>query len=549
MVFNFFRKKVRGRFGFPSGTVATNPDTARFMIEHILQLGFYVGKSTTIEPRAGNPEDVFLDEWNAIGYTNPGLKETVEGFKELKETTPDDVALMPQIGESDEESFAHCAAEFDKIGVDALEINVSCPHASKGGILIGSNPKSVHSIVAATRKATKLPLWLKLNAGVPNLEQIAVAGINAGANGLSLINTLRGDNAELYNEFGGLSGPRIYPVLLETTKRLRKVTDAPFILMGGISTAKDIRQLEKIAPDSLYAIGTAFSEMSSGEIMSHFRELEEDLQNNTNKAKIKPKRALQYKPFVVKEAEQVTEDLKLLRFHQNVNAGAGQYIFLKVDNKHAKPFSVANDENGLEILVRKVGDTTSKIFDLKKNSVVRIKGPFGKAHEFDWKAPVMYVGAGCGIGPIHHAAKHHLGEKIFVLGAKTAAELTYLESFGKMGDVYLSTDDGSIGYHGNVAELLSKVLEEKNSNQLHFFNCGPEIAMKFIDEVERAYENPSYPKRFHLVERYTSCNTGICGKCSTPKGLRSCVDGPVFSSFRFTPGQYTRDKTGKKVTI
>jgi len=134
-----------------------------------------------------------------------------------------------------------------------------------------------------------------------------------------------------------------------------------------------------------------------------------------------------------------------------------------------------------------------------------------------------------------------------VIGAKTAKELVYLEQLQQMGEVLVSTDDGSKGHRGLVPDLLKRYLREKDPRDVHFFNCGPEIAMEKVDKIEREYSSPE--KICHLVERMTCCGVGICGKCSTPGGKRACVDGPVFSADEFTPGQYTRDKTGKKVKI
>ncbi len=556
MKHNLLGKEVRGRFGFPSGVISTNSDTARLMLQNIPQLGFYVGKSTTIEPREGNPEDIFIlptpnSGWNAVGYTNPGLEETIKGFCELKEAVPDDVFLMPQIGESDEKGFVYCAQRFDELGdvIDGIEINVSCPHAEKGGILIGSDPRIVYSIVSEVRKVTKKPLVVKLNAGVSDIEQIARAAVDAGADAISGINTLGGPNPELSNEFGGLSGTIIFPVTYETITRIRKAVNVPMIVMGGISGASDIQRLDKIDNNFFYAIGTALAELDSEQIKKYFYQLEVDLRKGTDLAieMTKNKKAKQYQPFSVKRIIELSETLRLIRFNENLDAGPGQYVFLKVGNKNTKPFSVANDEDGLELVVRKVGETTSMIFDLKENSVVRVRGPYGKGFEFPEGKTVIYVGAGCGIAPVHHAATHHKGRKIFVLGAKTKKELVYLDNFSRMGEVHTATDDGSHGYHGFVSDLLNIQLSKMDFGEPYFFNCGPEIAMEKIHEIES--REVSLNNIYHLVERIVSCGVGICGKCSTPNGERSCVDGPVLSGVEFKPGEYTRDKTGKKVEI
>jgi dihydroorotate dehydrogenase (NAD+) catalytic subunit len=238
-MFNLLGKEIRGRFGFPSGVITTNSDIARYMFEHVPQFGFYQGKSTTIEPTVGNREDILTQPtpdsmWNAVGYTNPGLEATVEGFRELREATPDDVFLMAQVGESTEEKFAHSVDAFEQAGdiADGYEINVSCPHAAKGGILIGSDPESVRSITAATRKATRKPIIVKLNAGVRDFEAIALAAEAGGADAISAINTLGGPNPELSNQFGGLSGAAIFPSTLDAVVRIRRIMDLPIIAGG-----------------------------------------------------------------------------------------------------------------------------------------------------------------------------------------------------------------------------------------------------------------------------------------------------------------------------
>lgn len=551
MKFNFLGKEIRGCFGFPPGVIAVNSDTARWMLNNIPQLGFYIGKSTTIEPKEGNCEDVIVQESfnslrNAVGYTNPGLEATIESFYEIKESVSNNIFLMSQIGESNEERFAHCVSRFDKTPVDGIELNLSCPHAKNAGILIGSDPQIVHSIVAAARKATKKPLIVKLNAGVLNIEEIAKAAVDAGANAISAINTLGGPNTELYNKFGGLSGSKIFPITYDTVKRIRRAVNVPMSVMGGISSADNIRKLKEIDNNFVYAIGTALKGLNSEEVKHYFKQLEIDLENGTNDAKniLNTNMLMDYKPFVVKDVVDFTKDLRLIEFYENLEADPGQFVFLKIGN-HAKPFSVANDNGSLEILVKRKGNLTSKTFDLKKNSVVRIRGPYGNNYMFSKNNTTVFVGAGCGIAPIHHAVTHNNGNSFVVIGANTSDELVYLDGFRKRSKIAYSTDDGSAGYKGYLTDLLDKKLKEWNLKNIDFFNCGPEIMLKKADEIERRYTSPD--KIYHLVERITSCGIGICGKCSISNGKRVCVDGPWFDAIEFKPEEYSRDKTGKKI--
>jgi dihydroorotate dehydrogenase subfamily 1 len=555
-MYNLLGKEIRGRFGFPSGIITTNSDVARWMFQHVPQFGFYQGKSTTIEPRAGNREDILAQPtpdslWNAVGYTNPGLAATIQGFKELRENTPGDVFLMAQIGESTEDRFAHSVAAFEAEGdiVDGYEINVSCPHAEKGGILIGSDPDSVRSITAATRRVTKKPVIVKLNAGVHGLERIAVAAVEGGADALSAINTIGGPNPELSNQFGGLSGAAIFPVTLDAISRLRRVVSVPIIAMGGIRGAGDIRRLEALDPTMFYAIGTALGGMTSEEIQEYFRLLEEDLAKGTDVATSMTmnRMLMDYHPFVVHEVEAYGPKIRVIKFRERLNArvNVGQFVFFKVGSTDSKPFSVAANRDRLELLVRDVGPMTHKACQLKPNDVVRVRGPYGLPFSLPADRPVVMVGAGVGIAPIHHAAQIHTGPKRVFVGAVTAEELVYWKSFQGLGEVHVSTDDGSAGFRGRIAELVDHAMAERPLADPIFLNCGPELAMEALDRVERKYAPPE--DILHIVERYTSCGIGICGKCSLPSGERTCVDGPVHSAAQFTPGISHRDLTGKKV--
>lgn len=555
-MYNLLGKDIRGRFGFPSGVITTNSDIARYMFEHIPQFGFYQGKSTTIEPTVGNREDILTQPtpdsmWNAVGYTNPGLEATVEGFRELRDAAPTDVFLMAQVGESTEEKFAHCVDAFEQAGdiADGYEINVSCPHAAKGGILIGSDPESVRSITAATRKATRKPIIVKLNAGVKDFEGVALAAVEGGADAISAINTLGGPNPELSNQFGGLSGAAIFPATLDAVRRLRQVTAVPIIAMGGIRGAGDIRRLEEIDRSLFYAIGTALGGLRSEEIREYFQLLERDLAQGTDLATgmTLSRNLMEYHPFVVKEVVEYGDTVRVIKFHERLDAkvDVGQYVFFKVSNTDSKPFSVADNREGLELLVRAVGPMTERACRLKVNDVVRIRGPYGHSFTLPTDRTVVLVGAGVGIAPIHFAARNHPGPKRVFIGAVTAEELSYRESFQEAGQVQVSTDDGSAGHKGYIHQLVEKAMEEDPVESPVFLNCGPELAMKALDAVERRHA--PLKDIFHIIERYTSCGVGICGKCATPSGLRSCIDGPAFSAAEFTPGVYERDLTGKKV--
>jgi NAD(P)H-flavin reductase len=277
--------------------------------------------------------------------------------------------------------------------------------------------------------------------------------------------------------------------------------------------------------------------------------LEKDLREGTDLATgmTMNRMVMEYHPFVVHEVEAYGPKIKVIKFRERLDArvDVGQFVFLKVGNTDSKPFSVAANQDRLELLIRDVGPMTHKACQLKPNEVVRIRGPYGHPFSLPTHRPVVMVGAGVGIAPIHHAAQIHTGPKRVFVGAVTAQELVYWRSFQGLGEVHVSTDDGTAGFHGRIAELVDQAMAGSPLASPVFLNCGPELAMEALDQVERSYTSPE--DILHIVERYTSCGIGICGKCSLPTGERTCVDGPVHSAAQFTPGVSHRDLTGKKM--
>ena len=555
MTYDFCGKKVRGRFAFPSGIVATTIDTARLMLKSVPEIGIYESKVITINPEQGNPEDILCQMGpgsfvNAVRFANPGLEEMIQEIGELRESAGKDVFIMPQIGEATPDEFVHCVREFERNGalVDGYSANLSCPHAKARGITIGNNPDSVYDVFRQLRRVTSKSLFIKAAAGFE--EQIAAA-LKGGATGAIGINTLRVDAPELWNEFGGMSGAQLFPVTLENVRRIRKrFPDMPMAVMGGISGASQIMQIDSEFPGLFYGIGTALAGMDTEQVIRYFHELGLDLKNRTENAeKLAIDRIMmEYKPFIVKEVERYGKEICLVKFFENLDARPGQFVFVKTDNKHSKPFSVADDSEGLEIVVRGVGETSKKITELKPNSVVRIRGPYGAEFEMPKGKPAVFIGAGCGIAPVHHAASHHNGQRYFLVGAKTGEELVYLSRLAEMGPVYMATENGTEGtFRGNIVEMLRKNAYKSELRGANYFVCGPEVAMKGLHPILLNLAEGDRSKINYLVERMTKCGVGLCGSCAIPSGERSCVDGPVFTAVQFSPGTYKRDKAGARV--
>jgi dihydroorotate dehydrogenase (NAD+) catalytic subunit len=181
---------------------------------------------------------------NAIGLSNPGVKNILEEIKTAKEAGATVIASV--FGENDED-FAAAASGLEKSGIDAVELNLSCPHAGTL-ITIGCDPELTSGVVQAVKGSVRVPVWVKLpgNTHIPGLIKVAKSAENAGADGLTLINTLpamaldiHARRAILGHGICGLSGPAIKPIALRLVHETRRAVEIPIMGSGGILAAED----------------------------------------------------------------------------------------------------------------------------------------------------------------------------------------------------------------------------------------------------------------------------------------------------------------------
>ena len=246
-----------------SGTFGLGEEFADFVDLH--RLGGVMVKGTTLNPRRGN-DGVRITEtpmgmMNCIGLENPG----VEVF--LKETLPRlqayDMNIIVNISGSTAEEYGVLAELLDVPGVAAIELNVSCPNVREGGIVFGTDPKAAAAVVSEAKAHTKKPVILKLSPNVTDIVTMAKAVEAAGADMISLINTLLGMEINirtrkptLGNITGGLSGPCVKPVALRMVWQVAQAVKVPIIGMGGIACWEDAVEF-LLAGASAVAVGTA----------------------------------------------------------------------------------------------------------------------------------------------------------------------------------------------------------------------------------------------------------------------------------------------------
>jgi dihydroorotate dehydrogenase (NAD+) catalytic subunit len=230
------------------------------------RLGAIICKGTTLEARDGNPQPRLFETasglLNSIGWQNIGVKALI------KEKAPIwarwRVPVIVNIAGEKVDDYVRLAKQLDGVpGVSGLEVNISCPNVKAGGAEFGVRPESAAEVTAAVRKATSLPLLVKLTPNTSDIVKVAVAVAEAGADAISLINTLKGMAIDinkrrpvLGNITGGLSGPAIKPVALYMVYQVAGAVDLPVIGCGGIVTAKDALEFI-MAGATAIQVGTA----------------------------------------------------------------------------------------------------------------------------------------------------------------------------------------------------------------------------------------------------------------------------------------------------
>ena len=220
----------------------------------INMLGTFSFKGTTKDPRFGNPTpriaECNMGMINAVGLQNPGVEKVIsEELPKLSKCF--DKKVMANVSGFAVEDYAYTCERLDKEEqVGWLEVNVSCPNVHGGGMSFGTNPEAAAEVTAAVKKVTTKPVIIKLSPNVTDIVAIAKACEEAGADGISLINTLLGMRIDLKtrrpviaNKMGGFSGSAIFPVAVRMVYQVANAVNIPIVGMGGVTSAEDVIEL------------------------------------------------------------------------------------------------------------------------------------------------------------------------------------------------------------------------------------------------------------------------------------------------------------------
>ena len=245
---------------------------------------------------------------------------------------------------------------------------------------------------------------------------------------------------------------------------------------------------------------------------------------------------------VIKEIREETPLVKTFFFDASLYPKPGQYMMLWVRGIDEIPMSFSYP-NGMT--VQRVGDATSALFDLGPGSSIGVRGPLGNGFTLEGEQ-ILLVGGGVGAAPLAFlgdVAKDKGVEVTTLVGYRCCDDVLFEERFRKMGDLVITTDDGSLGTCGRASSGLS-CLDLEDYDQIYL--CGPEVMMVDIIQRCKGFED----KIQASIERYMKCGMGVCGSCCLdPDGTRVCVEGPVIRADRLLNtefGRYKRGPSGSK---
>ena len=246
-----------------SGTFGFGREYGQFY--DLSNLGGICAKGLTLHPREGNPApriaETPMGMLNSVGLQNPGVDAFIA--HELPELRRHDVAVIANISGNTPEEYGIMCEKLSEAKVDMIEVNISCPNVKAGGLAYGTQPNLAAEVTEIAKKHAAVPVMVKLSPNVTDITEIARAVEGAGADAISLINTLRGMRVDvntgrpiLHMNTGGLSGPAVLPVAVRMVWEVACAVKVPILGMGGVSKPDDAAQMMMVGATAV-ALGTA----------------------------------------------------------------------------------------------------------------------------------------------------------------------------------------------------------------------------------------------------------------------------------------------------
>lgn len=533
-------KKGRIILSTVSGVGSTKDELIKLFDEKIPSVDIITTKSFQTVPNPGNREPIVCspspgDFGNSVGLRNPGMEKALPGIKALREAGLRAI-LNVSLSASNPEDFITLVKAFDPYA-DMLELNFSCPHAAAGfGASIGSDKDIAASYVEAIVKAypeRKALLIVKLTPNVPDIAEIAKAVIEKGADGIAAINTV---GPKLYIEphsgapilnnklggKGGASGEWVRDEALLCVRKIREaIGDYPIILgMGGVTRPADAKAMIEAGADSV-GIGSALARVNPQRWEEYFHSMKSGDDVSSLLADDLP---LHYTPHEIISME-MHKDVMVMTLSGKMDAKAGEFVFLWIPGKGEKPFSVAANDP-LTFLIKKRGEFTSALFELKSGDTVYTRGLSGSPMVYKKTERALLIGGGTGaavlplIGDMLRKDGTLMDIRVGVVENDNGKEPLedVLSSYGKTMFV---ADDGKPG------RVLDTIKPEDVAGDTSCYIVGPGKMMHKAAELLESL-GVSDDSIYLSMEKNTMCGIGMCGECVCG-GHLPCKEGTFFT--------------------
>ena len=535
-------KKGRILLSTVSGVLTTKEDMIRLFDKSVPSVDVITTKSFQLTETEGNRPPVVTspkegDYGNSVGLRNPGADKAEEYIKRLKGMGMRALLNISLAGNR-KEDFLSLVKRFDPYA-DFLELNFSCPHAAAGfGASIGSDENTVREYVSYITngyKERKSMLLVKLTPNVDNIAQIAKAAIEAGADGISAINTVgpreyyHDGHPILFNKLGGkggASGEWVKEIALEKVRQIREaIGDEPVILgMGGVTTHEDALNMVCSGAD-IVGVGSASATVAMKDYEAFFSAIK-NKGEDSRKYQSRDRSNITYVKHKIIDKYIYSPDTYILTLDGKSECQAGQFVFLWHPEYGERPFSVAKNDP-LTFIIKVRGEFTSALMNVNAGDDIYVRGLCGAPLEVKKTKKAILLGGGTGIVVLNLLASRlaengtkmdiRLGLPSHERGKKGLLE-DELKAFGSYRIV---SDDGVAG------RVICSFDKDDVDEDTAVYIVGPSIMMKKASEHFLSLGVPS-SMIFLSMEKMTLCGIGMCGECSCG-GKLTCKEGTFFS--------------------
>lgn len=549
-------------FATVSGVLSTKTALIKYC-DNELGFGLVTTKSFQITPNSGNREPVICEPspgnfGNSVGLRNPGMETAIKELQRLRETFSMKAILNVSVSANSPEDFITLIKKFESVA-DCIELNFSCPHAAAGfGASIGGCRETAESYIKKIKLALpgcRALIFVKLTPNVQNIGEIAKSVIEAGADGITAINTVgpevhlesHSGKAILQNKLGGKggkSGTWIFSRALECITEIRKYIekDIPIIGMGGVSSGKEAAALLNAGAD-IIGIGSALGTVHQNNWKKYLKALSEDTKKclqgiPSGKASsfiIKESR-MQYTPKKITGIKYESPEVMILTLEGRLDFEAGQFVFLWIPGAGEKPFSLALNEP-ITLIIKRRGEFTKALFKLKTGDTIYLRGLYGAPAATPKTKKALLIAGGTGVAVLPALARKLKKENTEIsayAGSSEQAEkenLNILEKEIKACGNYKFIKD-----NGEIARVLKqleadleingtglKIKDFSDSSELACYIVGPMIFMEKASSILMS-KGLSSTRIFLSLEKNTMCGVGLCGECACGSKL-TCQQG------------------------